>query len=63
MTAKAVEDCLFYRDARLVSLNEVGGEPQDFGVGPAEFHQRRRHPGPAVAAGDDDAVHPRHQTR
>ncbi|MDT0400113.1 hypothetical protein, partial [Streptomyces edwardsiae] len=22
-TAKAVEDCLFYRDARLVSLNEV----------------------------------------
>src|SRR4051812_34951351 len=24
VTAKAVEDCLFYRDARLVSLNEVG---------------------------------------
>ena len=40
VTAKAVEDCLFYRDARLVSLNEVGGEPQDFGVGLAEFHQR-----------------------
>jgi (1->4)-alpha-D-glucan 1-alpha-D-glucosylmutase len=40
VTAKAVEDCLFYRDARLVSLNEVGGEPRDFGVGPAEFHQR-----------------------
>ena len=40
VTAKAVEDCLFYRDARLVSLNEVGGEPARFGVGLAEFHQR-----------------------
>ena len=40
VTAKAVEDCLFYRDARLVSLNEVGGEPYRFGVGAAEFHHR-----------------------
>ncbi|MFZ0903062.1 MAG: malto-oligosyltrehalose synthase [Mycobacterium sp.] len=40
VTAKAVEDCLFYRDARLVSLNEVGGEPHRFGVGAAEFHHR-----------------------
>lgn len=40
VTAKAVEDCLFYRDARLVSLNEVGGEPDRFGVGAAEFHHR-----------------------
>lgn len=39
-TAKAVEDCLFYRDARLVSLNEVGGAPDLFGVSTAEFHQR-----------------------
>jgi (1->4)-alpha-D-glucan 1-alpha-D-glucosylmutase len=39
VTAKSVEDCLFYRDARLVSLNEVGGEPRRFGVGAAEFHQ------------------------
>ncbi len=39
-TAKSMEDCLFYRDARLVSLNEVGGEPQRFGVSVAEFHQR-----------------------
>ncbi|MGH3968769.1 MAG: malto-oligosyltrehalose synthase, partial [Mycobacterium sp.] len=39
-TAKSVEDCLFYRDARLVSLNEVGGDPQRFGVGTAEFHHR-----------------------
>lgn len=40
VTAKATEDCLFYRDARLVSLNEVGGEPHRFAVGVAEFHQR-----------------------
>ncbi|TPG32244.1 malto-oligosyltrehalose synthase [Mycolicibacterium hodleri] len=38
VTAKSVEDCLFYRDARLVSLNEVGGEPERFGVTLAEFH-------------------------
>ena len=39
-TAKSMEDCLFYRDARLVSLNEVGGEPEHFGVSVAEFHYR-----------------------
>jgi (1->4)-alpha-D-glucan 1-alpha-D-glucosylmutase len=38
--AKSMEDCLFYRDARLVSLNEVGGEPEWFGVSAAEFHER-----------------------
>ncbi|AFS15070.1 MULTISPECIES: malto-oligosyltrehalose synthase [Mycobacterium avium complex (MAC)] len=38
VTAKSFEDCLFYRDARLISLNEVGGEPHRFGVGAAEFH-------------------------
>jgi (1->4)-alpha-D-glucan 1-alpha-D-glucosylmutase len=40
VTAKAKEDCLFYRDPRLVSLNEVGGEPTRFAVGVAEFHHR-----------------------
>ena len=39
MTAKSVEDCYFYRDARLVSLNEVGGDPHRFGVSAAEFHR------------------------
>lgn len=39
-TAKSVEDCQFYRDARLVALNEVGGAPDLFGVSAAEFHQR-----------------------
>jgi (1->4)-alpha-D-glucan 1-alpha-D-glucosylmutase len=38
VTAQALENCLFYRDARLVSLNEVGGDPRQFGVDAAEFH-------------------------
>lgn len=37
-TAKAVEDCLFYRAARLISLQEVGGHPGRIGMPPAEFH-------------------------
>lgn len=37
-TAKAVEDCLFYRAARLVSLQEVGGQPGRFSLGAAQFH-------------------------
>ncbi len=40
VTAKAVEDCLFYRTARLVSLLEVGGDPGVVGCSPAEFHLR-----------------------
>ena len=38
LTAKSVEDCLFYRAARLVSLQEVGGDPARFGHTPLEFH-------------------------
>jgi len=37
-TAKAVEDCLFYRAARLVSLQEVGGQPGRFSLGATQFH-------------------------
>jgi (1->4)-alpha-D-glucan 1-alpha-D-glucosylmutase len=36
--AKSLEDTTFYRYNRLISLNEVGGEPQHFGVSPAAFH-------------------------
>jgi (1->4)-alpha-D-glucan 1-alpha-D-glucosylmutase len=36
--AKGVEDTACYRWSRLVSLNEVGCEPDRFGVDPAEFH-------------------------
>ena len=33
VTAKGVEDTAFYRYHRLVALNEVGGDPDRFGVG------------------------------
>jgi (1->4)-alpha-D-glucan 1-alpha-D-glucosylmutase len=36
--AKGVEDTAFYRWPRLAALNEVGGDPDIFGVSPAEFH-------------------------
>ncbi len=37
--AKGVEDTAFYNFHRLVSLNEVGGSPGDFGVSPDAYHQ------------------------
>lgn len=38
VTAKAVEDTAFYRWFPLVSLNDVGGEPDQFGTPPETFH-------------------------
>jgi (1->4)-alpha-D-glucan 1-alpha-D-glucosylmutase len=38
VTAKGVEDTAFYRTLALASLNEVGGEPNRFGVPVDEFH-------------------------
>jgi (1->4)-alpha-D-glucan 1-alpha-D-glucosylmutase len=38
--AKSMEDTSFYRYHRLSSLNEVGGNPQRFGVAPEVFHER-----------------------
>jgi len=37
--AKAMEDTCFYIDNRLISLNEVGGDPGRFGVSVAAFHR------------------------
>lgn len=36
--AKALEDTVFYRYARLLCLNEVGGEPGRFGTSVSAFH-------------------------
>ncbi len=36
--AKGVEDSAFYRWSRLLTLNEVGGDPDRFGVLPEAFH-------------------------
>ncbi|QHI97356.1 malto-oligosyltrehalose synthase [Xylophilus rhododendri] len=38
VTAKAMEDTAFYRYNRLVSLNDVGGDPRRFGTSVAHFH-------------------------
>ena len=38
VTAKGVEDTAYYRYHRLVSLNEVGGEPGTFGLSLRGFH-------------------------
>jgi len=47
--AKGVEDTSFYIYHRLVALNEVGGDPQRFGMSPENFYARssarlREHP-------------------
>jgi (1->4)-alpha-D-glucan 1-alpha-D-glucosylmutase len=38
VTAKGVEDTAFYRDLRLLALNEVGGDPARFGISVDDFH-------------------------
>ena len=38
VTAKGLEDTAFYNYHRLVSLNEVGGDPRRFGVPVNDFH-------------------------
>jgi (1->4)-alpha-D-glucan 1-alpha-D-glucosylmutase len=41
ITAKGIEDTAFYRYLRLLALNEVGGEPDRFGLSVADFHARQ----------------------
>jgi (1->4)-alpha-D-glucan 1-alpha-D-glucosylmutase len=60
VTAKGVEDTAFYRYHRLVSLNEVGGDPGRFGVTVDEFHRQcaarqRDWPGSLSATSTHDA--------
>ena len=40
--AKGLEDTAFYIYNRLVSLNEVGGDPQTFGLSPSDFHKQNQ---------------------
>ncbi len=40
--AKGVEDTAYYRYGRLTSLNEVGADPSEFAIDPAEFHRRQQ---------------------
>jgi len=43
--ARGLEDTALYIYNRLISLNEVGGHPQEFGISVAEFHKQnlKRH--------------------
>jgi (1->4)-alpha-D-glucan 1-alpha-D-glucosylmutase len=43
LMAKGFEDTAFYRYHRLISLNEVGGEPGRFGCSVRQFHDFIRH--------------------
>ncbi|WP_242395408.1 malto-oligosyltrehalose synthase [Anaeromyxobacter oryzisoli] len=59
VTAKAVEDTAFYTYVRLVSLNEVGGEPDRFGTPPEALHalladRQARFPGSLSATSTHD---------
>jgi (1->4)-alpha-D-glucan 1-alpha-D-glucosylmutase len=57
--AKGVEDTAFYRYHRLVSANEVGGDPGRFGESPQDFHEwcrdaQRNHPYALLASSTHD---------
>ncbi len=57
--AKAFEDTALYRFVRLLSLNEVGGDPARFGVPAAAFHKAnqerlQRHPFTMLATATHD---------
>jgi (1->4)-alpha-D-glucan 1-alpha-D-glucosylmutase len=59
VTAKALEDTAFYVYVRLAAVNEVGGEPRDFGVTPGGFHalnaqRRAAWPGSLAATSTHD---------
>jgi (1->4)-alpha-D-glucan 1-alpha-D-glucosylmutase len=43
LMAKGLEDTSFFRYNRLISLNEVGGDPVRFGVTPELFHREVEH--------------------
>jgi (1->4)-alpha-D-glucan 1-alpha-D-glucosylmutase len=42
LQAKGIEDTAFYRHNLLVSMNEVGGDPQHFGGTVSQFHEANR---------------------
>jgi (1->4)-alpha-D-glucan 1-alpha-D-glucosylmutase len=43
VTAKGIEDTTFYNYNRLISLNEVGGDPEIFGTTPEALHAYLQH--------------------
>ena len=63
VAAKGIEDTAFYVYNRLVSLNEVGGDPTRFGARPDRRARLDVRTAAAVARGAVDHVDARHQAR
>ena len=59
--AKGVEDTAFYRYCRLISLNDVGGDPSRFGIDVGWFHAGCVDRARAVPAQSADDPDPRRQ--
>ncbi len=51
--AKSLEDTLFYRFAELLALNEVGGDPGEYGLDAEHFPRASGRAGPRLAERDD----------
>ena len=61
--AKGVEDTAYYRYTRFIALNEVGGDPAQFGASPEHLPCRAGTAAGHAAAQHDDAVDARHEAR
>lgn len=61
VTAKGIEDTAFYSYNRLVSLNDVGGDPEQFGLSVDAFHAASSTSGDPMAAHDARHVDARQQ--
>mgnify|MGYP003694264389 CR=1 FL=1 len=61
VTAKGVEDTALYLYNRLISLNEVGGDPARYGEPLAAFHEQEREAPRALARFADLHCYPRHE--
>ena len=60
--AKGLEDTVFYIYNRLAALNEVGGEPQRFGMRVGGISSAKRGAAGALAGDAPRHFHPRHET-
>ena len=60
--AKGVEDTAFYVYNRLLSLNEVGGNPGRFGLPPEKLHRMAVSRAATISARPVASVHARYQT-
>ena len=63
VAAKGIEDTALYVYNRLVSLNEVGADPTQFGLEPAAVHDWMARAAAAIAVGAVGDLDARHQAR